>query len=95
MGGTAKVVVLRSVGGSSALREADADAAKSPSIDITNVDDAVDCHLIPKISDLWPHPANEEEDDDLAEVLRTDLRVAITKVLVEHRVQIVDPEPPV
>jgi hypothetical protein len=65
-------------------------AVKCPSIDITCVDDAVDCHLIPSIKDLWPRPANEG-DDDLTEALRSDLRVAITEVLVGHKVRIVEP----
>ena len=64
---------------------------KRPSIDITHVDDAVDFHLIAKIADLWPRPANPEEEDDLTEALRSSLRVAITEVLVDHEITVVAP----
>jgi len=67
------------------------ESVKRPSIDIANVDDAVDYHLIPKIDGLWPHPTNEEEVPDLAEELRTNLRVAITEVLIAHRVNVIKP----
>ena len=64
-------------------------AAKSPSIDISFVEHAVNHHLMSKINDLWPHPGNEVEENDRAEALRNDLRVAITHVLADRRVMLV------
>lgn len=64
-------------------------AAKSPSIDISFVDHAVNHHLMPKINDLWPHSENEAEQDDRAEALRNDLRLAITHVLADRNVVLV------
>jgi hypothetical protein len=64
-------------------------ALKCPSIDINDVDEAVDEYLIAHINDLWPRPANEEDEVDLIEALRTDLRVAITQVLADSRVKVV------
>jgi hypothetical protein len=43
-----------------------------------------------RINDLWSPPANEENEDDLTEALRTALRVAIREVLAGHRVRIVE-----
>ena len=65
-------------------------AVERPSIDVGHIDDAVDYHLIPKIDFLWPRPANEE-DEDLSEMLRSNLRVAITEVLLNHTVKVVKP----
>jgi hypothetical protein len=72
---------------STAIREAG--AVKCPSIDMADIDDAVDYHLMAKIAHLWPRPANEEEEDP-TEALRTDLRVAIKEVLAGHRVRLVE-----
>ena len=68
-----------------------AGVVRGPSIDVTSVDDAVDHHLIAKITDLWPRPANPEEEDDLTEALRSHLRVAITEVLMGHKIRVVAP----
>jgi hypothetical protein len=62
---------------------------RRPSIPIANVDVAIEVHLIGRISDLWSPPANPEEDDDLAEALRSDLHGAIATVLAEHGVSVV------
>ena len=70
-----------------------AGAVRYPSIDIACVDDAVDFHLMAKIADLWPPPENVEEDDDLAEALRSALRVAIKEALTYHKVSVVDALP--
>jgi hypothetical protein len=64
--------------------------AEQPSVDIGHVDDAVDYHLIPKIDGLWPRPTNDEEEDP-SEALRSNLRVAITEVLLGHGVKVVKP----
>jgi hypothetical protein len=74
--------------GSNALRTTA--IGRRPSLDIAHIDDAVDYHLIPKIDDLWPPPANEEEED-LVEALRSGLRVAITEVLASHGIKVVEP----
>jgi hypothetical protein len=68
-----------------------AGVVRCPSIDISCVDDAVDFHLMSRISALWPRPANPEEEDDPAEALRSALRVAITEVLTGHSVNVVEP----
>jgi len=68
-----------------------AGVGRCPSIDVTSVDDAVDYHLIAKISDLWPRPENPEEEDDLTETLRSSLRVAITEILVGYKIRVVVP----
>jgi hypothetical protein len=65
-------------------------APERPSIDVAHVDDAVDCHLISKIDDLWPRFAKGEEED-VAESLRSNLRVAIAEVLISHGVKVVKP----
>jgi hypothetical protein len=74
--------------GSNVLRETA--IGRRPSIDIAHIDDGVDYHLIPKIVDLWPPPANEEEED-LTEAVRSSLRVAITEVLLGHGIKVVEP----
>ena len=61
----------------------------APSIDIVDIDDAIEDHLIGKVKDLWPPPVNPEEDDDLTEALRSDLHGAIARVLAEHGVGVV------
>ena len=73
---------------SAALRQAP--SPEHPSIDVAHVDDAVDYYLIPKIDNLWSRPA-DEEDEDPAETLRSNLRVAITEVLLNHSVVVVKP----
>ena len=67
-----------------------AGVARRPSIDISCVDDAVDFHLMSRIRDVWPRPANPEEEDDPAEALRSALRVAITEVLAGHKVKVLE-----
>jgi hypothetical protein len=63
---------------------------RRPSIDISCVDDAVDFHLMSRVRDLWPRPANPEEEDDPTEALRSALRVALTEVLTSHKVSVVE-----
>jgi hypothetical protein len=87
--GSARGAVSGAAHRSTALRKAG--TAGCPSIDIAYLDDTVDYHLIPRIKDLWPRPADPEHAEDLAEALRTDLRVAITEVLAGHRVTVVEP----
>lgn len=88
LAGRAQAEVLAAVESSSAIRKAGEE--RCPSIDISCVDDAVDCHLMARINDLWSPPANEEKEDDLTEALRTALRVAIREVLAGHRVRVVE-----
>lgn len=65
----------------------------SPSISLDDLDDAVENHLVSRINDPWPPPANPEEDDDRIEALRSDLHEAIGKVLAAHGVSVVETRP--
>jgi hypothetical protein len=61
----------------------------APSISIDDFDDAIENHLVSRINDLWPPPANPDEDDDRIEALRSDLHGAIAKVFGDHGVSVV------
>jgi hypothetical protein len=62
---------------------------KHPSLDVSFVDHAVNHHLMSRINDLWPRPGHEGEQNDRAEALRNDLRLAITQVLADRNVVLV------
>jgi hypothetical protein len=66
---------------------------RRPSILIADFDDAVESHLVGKINDLWPPPADPERHDDRIEALRSDLHEAIARVLADHGVRVVESSP--
>jgi hypothetical protein len=65
-----------------------AGAAKGVSIDINHIGDAYYYHLIATVNDLAPGAPN---GDSLAEALRNDLHQAITQVIAQHRLRVLQP----